>query len=334
MMTDNKVKGLSIFQRLLISYLFVGIFILSCSLVAYFIHERRVIRQEVEREFETYLRSSVNYFNRAYTSRINDDLSLIEIGPSINDYLSSRREDLLLNKSRIEQIFLHFTGKKESIYLSMRFIDPAGAERVITAGNRRQKNYTSLITHPDEPLYTHIYSLFRKLRSSRPRTILVEGPFAYQGAYTFLAGIAKTEPEVGGFGGAVILHCDLTDYFSYLKGYTQYKEYVASVLTHDGKLLYSPVEEKAALLSGRLQKQKFRPVNFYSISKMITLGSDNRPLFLVMFSAPPYIFRVLLTDTIKDSLIFIFGIMIILVLLAVRISRHIEKAVNLKNSEG
>ena len=134
MQQKKKIKGLSIFQKIFISYLFIGFSVLAVALAIYFIRERSTIQHNLKIEFGTHLRSSLYYFDRAYASRIYDDLSIMEISPTINDYLSSKKEDILLNKTRTEQIFLHFTSRKANIYLSMRLINHAGKLNMVTVG--------------------------------------------------------------------------------------------------------------------------------------------------------------------------------------------------------
>ena len=103
-------------------------------------------------------------------------------------------------------------------------------EKIITVGRKRIREYTTIDHFPNSVLYRRIYSLFERLRKENVGSILFEGPFKYRNnKTTFLVGISKMEPEIGGFGGAIIFLCDLTGYLNYLSDIKFYEMPVAFV---------------------------------------------------------------------------------------------------------
>lgn len=310
----KRPKGLSIFHRFLISYLGLGVIIVVITSGEYYLREQKTIKEELRSQFLNSLGTAIAYFDKTYGSRIKEDLSFVEKSYNFNSYLSSEKDEMLLAKSLAEQLFLHFTNKPKGIYLSARFIDSRGIERIITSGNKRLRDYASLDSlSSTDILYSKIYTLFKRLKSQKVGTILFEGPFQYGGKFTFVVGISKSEPEVGGFAGAVIFHCDLTDYSNYLDRYVFYKQHVARAVTLDDKQIFVPGQNT---LSWR------NPVSFYSISNTVNMGSDNQALLKVVFSISPDIFRAELRNTFKNLILYIFVIMVLVVILALVMSKQ------------
>lgn len=310
----KRPKGLSIFHRLLISYLGLGVIIVVITAGEYYLREQKTIKEELRSQFSNSLGTAIAYFDKTYDSRIKEDLSFVEKSYNFNSYLSSEKDEMLLAKSLAEQLFLHFTNKPKGIYLSARFIDSRGIERIITSGNKRLRDYASLDSFsPTDILYSKIYTLFKRLKSQKGGTILFEGPFQYGDKFTFVVGISKSEPEVGGFAGAAIFHCDLTDYSNYLDSYVFYKQHVARAVSLDDKQIFVPGQNT---LSWR------NPISFYSVSNTVNIGSDNQALLKVVFSISPDIFRAELRNTFKNLILYIFVIMVLVVILALVMSKE------------
>ncbi len=307
-------KGLSIFHRLLISYLGVGIIVVVITGVEFYLHEQKTIKEELKSNFAYSLDSSMAYFDRTYTSRIKEDLNFIEKSSAFNSFLSSQKDEMLLNRSLAEQLFLHFTDRIHGIYLTTRFIDSKGIEKVITSGNKRLRDYVSLDNFPPtDIIHLKTNTLFKRLKFEKLGTILFEGPFEYGGKFTFLVGSAKNEPEVGGFAGVVIFHCDLTDYFNHLDGYVFHKERVARAVTLDDIPIFIPAQSNTL-------KEGFS--SFYSVSQPVRISSNNQALFKVVFSVSVDIFRTELKSAFKNLILYILAIMFFVVILALVMSRQ------------
>ena len=317
----KRLKGLSIFYRFFISYLGVGSIICIVLGGGFYLREQKVIKEELKSQFSNALKNSITYFDNTYVSRGREDLSFIEKSYAFNSFLSSQKDEAILTKSLAEQLFLHFTNRTKGIYLSARFIDSRGIERVVTSGNKILRNYTSLDSFPSTNiLYSKIYTLFKRLKPEKVGTILFEGPFKYGDKFTFVVGISKSDPEVGGFAGAVIFHCDLTDYFNYLDGHVFYKEHVAKAFALDDELIFAPGQNTLSLQHPNLLKKE----SFYSVSDTVKMGSDNRALLKVVFSMSRDIFRAQLRSTFINLILYIYAIMILVAILAFVMSKQLS----------
>ena len=158
-------KGLSIFQKLFFAFLGVGLITLIISGTVHYRSKKEFIERTIAFQLSDSLRASIDYFNRTYTIPIKKDLGFIETSSSLNNFLTSQKDEALLTKPPAERLFLHFTGIAESIYLSSRFIDSKGEEKIITAGNKRVRDYATIDHFPNNVLYRRIYSLFKRLKS-------------------------------------------------------------------------------------------------------------------------------------------------------------------------
>ena len=322
MANEIRLKGLSIFYRHLLSYLGVGIIIIAIMAGAYWSNQQSAIKKELKSQFSNTLNASVLYFNHVYSSRITEDLKLMNISYTMNSYLSSSKEETLVAKSIVEQLCLHFTNSAGQMYLSARFIDQQGTEKIIVTGNKRIRNYTSVNDFPDNDLlYSNIYKLFNNLRYKEPGTILVEGPFKYDGKFTFVAGIAKSEPEIGGVAGALIFHCNLTDYFNYLEKLVSYKEHIANVYTLNNKPIFLPAHD-APLSDGRSALSAGAQHDFYQISQIIDVGPNKQPLFKIVFKISENIFRTESKRVFGHLLVLLSIVLILVAVFAYIMSRR------------
>lgn len=286
----------SIFQKIVIPFIIIGSITIIILQGNNYFSLRHLIIKELKSQFLTSLTSAAEYFETTYAVSIDRDLKFIERSDALNNFLSSQKDEMLLNHPSSERLFLFFTHRDRGIYLSARFIDAKGVEKIVVEGSKRIKHYVSFDAVPEDAFYTRLSVLFSKLKSEKTGVILCEGPFKYQDKYTFLVGIVKGEPEIGGVAGAVIFHCDLTDYFNHLAEYKFYGERVATVVSLDNKIMLSPAGDDTA-------KQKSK--DYYALTKEIKIGSGNQTLFNVVFGISPKIFQAETKKALTHSLLFI-----------------------------
>ena len=127
--------------------------------------EKNTITKELSAQLSNSLKDSVSFFKTVYVNQITEDLRFVENSYVLNSFLSSEKADILLNKSLMEQFFIYFTDRPNGKYLSTRYIDSTGEEKVITCGNKRLKTYSSLAAFSStDVLYSKIFALFKKLK--------------------------------------------------------------------------------------------------------------------------------------------------------------------------
>jgi len=297
-------KGLSIFHKLFIAFLCVAFITITISAVVRYRSKKGFIERTIKSQLTDSRERSINYFNRTFTIPIKKDLGFIEQSSSLNNFLTSQKDEALLTKPPAERLFLHFTKMPESIYLSSRFIDSKGREKIVTAGKRRVRDYATIDHFPNNVLYRRIYSLFERLKEENAGSILFEGPFKYKNnnKHTFLIGISKMEPEIGGFGGAIIFLCDLTGYLNYLSDIKFNQIPIAFVFSPDNHVMLSPEKEispdPALYLS-----QEANINNIFVLSSSVKLGSNNNVLLNLALIIPRKIFSSELKNALIDSVL-------------------------------
>ncbi|MFQ5538887.1 MAG: HAMP domain-containing protein, partial [Candidatus Binatia bacterium] len=121
-------------------------------------------------------------------------------------------------------------------------------ERIIISNGKRVRNYVSILQHAqDNNFRGKIAALFTRLSKAEPGDILFEGPIEHgDKTVSVLAGIAKREPEIGGFGGAVVAHVDLTDYLAHLSNFKIFGQTMAWLFDKTGKIISRPVPDEAS----------------------------------------------------------------------------------------
>ncbi len=314
-------KGLSIFHKLFIAFSGIGLITLFISGVVHYQSTKKFVEQTILSHLSTNLQSSLAYFDNTFTTPIYWDLQFLEASPSLNNFLTAQKEEILLVKPEVEKLFLHFTGQEKKMYLSLRFIDVRGEEKIITVGKKRVRTYTSREQFPDEEVYRGIYNLFDKLKTAEPGTIVFEGPFQYEERkLTFLLGISKTEPEIGGFGGAIFFYCDLTEYLQYLSGLTFHDITMAKIFDPDRQLLFSPVEKDSSSDPDLFAQQA---EDDFFVSAPIKLGSDNSLLGNLVLSLPRNLVSDELMNSLRVSALTVGGIILVVGFIAFVLSKNL-----------
>ena len=293
-------KGASIFQKLFTAFLCISLITLIISGVVHYKSKKKFIERTITSQISDNLHASIDYFNKMFTIPIKKDLDFIEVSPTLNNFLTSQKDETLLTKPPVERLFLYFTRRAESIYLSSRFIDSKGKEKIIASGKRRVRDYVTIDHFPNNMLYQKIYSLFKRLKAENLGSILFEGPFNYENKPTFVIGISKIEPEIGGFGGVVIFHCDLTGYLHYLSDIKFNRTPIAFLFSPDNHIMLSP-EREASPDSGLYLSQKEKTNNALAVSSSVKLGSNNNVLLNLVLSIPRKIFFSELKKAFIDS---------------------------------
>jgi len=308
-------RSFSIFHKLLISYIGIGALIVTILGLSFWVHEQDSISKELKTQFKASLEMSVAYFDRNYAQQASDDLNFIKTSTTFNNYLSYSQDDLHTAKSQAEQLFIQFTNRDQGVYLSARFIDSKGAERIITKANKRIKDYVSLDKiSSNDILHEKLKTLFNRLKTSSADIQVFEGPFEYNGRMTFLTASPVLDPEIGGFAGVVVLHCDLTDYSQYLYKYVIYEKHTAAAYGLDQlpllKYLNSDVKYKSMADDA---------------SELVKMGNPAKPFMRVVFSISPEIFKIKSWEVLKVMIAFLICIMALITLMAFIISKWFSK---------
>ena len=246
-----RLRHLSIFSRLLVSIAGAGLLVAIISGVAHYLFASRLIQESVRSQMETALQGSLAHFDKTYTLPVSGDLRVLESSSVVNDLLMSFGADVYLNKPAAERLFLSVAKSRPNLYSSIRLISADGQERIIISGGKRKRNYQWVLYPIDNNFEQTLARLFSRLSKAEPSHILFEGPLAHEDkTFSFLAGISKREPEIGGFGGVVVVHVNLTEYLTYLSNFQIFEQSMTWAFEQTGTRILMPPPEQVAFDPG------------------------------------------------------------------------------------
>lgn len=319
-----RATGIKLFHKIFLAYVLIGFLTISITNIIQYSNRKAFIENNFRSQGQQFLNAAVDYFHEVYNLRMMRDLRLIAESPSLDNMLTSQRNETLVTRPNVEKLFLHFTRNEAEKYLSLRFIDAKGEEQVITHGNRRIREYRSfdqLRDHSRDRLHAEIYHVYEELRRDPGGGVLVSKPFIHENQPTILAGIAKQDPEVFGFGGAIILHITLKGFYEYIAAAEVDGYPILKTFSLDGDKLFDAVP--GASLYTREDES-----HFIVAANLIKAGSDQRPLFVVKSMIPLASFSKEIHQELIDFLLIAFFMMALVALAAYVLSRVISRPIN------
>ncbi|MBF0271461.1 MAG: response regulator [Magnetococcales bacterium] len=234
----------SIFHKLLAWFVGGGILLILCfGSVQYWVVKRQ-IQQEMERSAQHAVDEAVAYFDRMQAIPLQSSLGILEKLSGLDDMLQAWGDRALLVKPHVERLFLHILSAQKGLFLSIRYFDRQGQEKVAVSGNKRIREYRNLNqSGSTDPYDQQARSLHQKLQELPFGSTRFSEPFQMpDGRWTVLAGIPKWDPEIGGFAGSILLHGDLTSYLRHVVA-MQVAGYQGARLYHRHGERFIPLEE-------------------------------------------------------------------------------------------
>jgi PAS domain S-box-containing protein len=316
--------GFTIFQRLLAAYVTITLIIVFVLGLVNLGAERRNIEQEARTHIISAADVSETLFRESFAVPITNDLQVIGSSPSLNDFLASRQEDVYLTKPGVERLFLQFTGRKDSIYLSLRYVDRDGREMVATEGNRRLRADPTAGQPAHDDLQDRIRHLTGSLRRTGPTTILFEGPFTHDGRSTALIGHSKTDPEAGGFAGAVIAHCNLSGYMEYLSTLEYLESGLVWAWDQDGSALLTP-EAKLPQPPTGTPRDPYDDI--FVVRRRLELTQGGETFLNLAFGIPPASITQARSTVLRQTLLGGGAILLVVVCIVWLVSRQLSQPI-------
>ncbi len=236
--------ALSIFHRILLAVAATSLAVAIVSGLAHYMFAARLTETSVRNQMQTALELSRAHFERTYMIPIMGDLQLLESSPPIDNLLTTYESEVSLERPVAERLFLSVIKTRPELYSTIRLVDANGHERILVKGSRRLRKYGSIAQYTGEAgVNGHIARLFMRLSRENPGHILFEGPLRdNENKFSFLAGITKREPDIGGFGGTVIAHIKLEDYLTYLSRFRIVNRTMAWMFDSSGQTVLMPAE--------------------------------------------------------------------------------------------
>lgn len=282
----------------------------AASGIVYYRHSKKAVedsireqacdlRERIEREFTLY-----------YAAPIAHELHILVTSPQLNNYLMSSKEEMLIHRAQVEQLFLSLSQGRD-LYRSTKFLDASGQETIGTCDNTRQRSFRSFAQRADDGLPgRNLNRVFTALQAENAPPLSYSAPFRdAQNKLGILVGVAKQEPEAGGFGGAVVQHCDLTGFVHDVSQNRIRGAAVVWVYDSEGKTLSAPPE-------GEIQQDP-RPrragaevsSDGCAYTARCRFLADDSPVMTVVCSVPPEIISRELAPVIR-SVVVIFSVLL------------------------
>jgi PAS domain S-box-containing protein len=233
---QDYLYGRTIFSRLFWSFVGTSISIILIATLLYYNDASQNTEQQMRKDLEVSLQQSIAIFEKGYLTPIEGALKMMEMSPSLNNFLKTHDEQATLLRFDIEKQFVKLIDTYPEIYSSVRFVDNFGRESVVVEEKKRIRDYSSLLNKPQQkPSLQQLTTLFRKIETGEPRQIHFSPVFiSAQGHSHFYAGIALLEPDISGFGGAIIFECDLGEFIQEMESFNYRDHPIASLLTAAG----------------------------------------------------------------------------------------------------
>lgn len=197
---NNSLFG-HIFWRFVITSLLIIVFVFTL----YNIYSVKVTKQHIEEEIKLSLTKTTAHIEKAYLNPVENVLAFMEMSPSVNNFLITQQTQANLIRFDIEKQFVQIIRSNPELYHSIRFINSTGNEKVIVKDNKRIRKYVSVLNNTFTDQQSKKTTLFYQLKEATPRQVHFLPTYRKNNKLYFHAGIALLEPEIGGFGGCIII---------------------------------------------------------------------------------------------------------------------------------
>jgi Amt family ammonium transporter len=200
-----------------------------------------LIESSMQAQMHNVLVTSRVYLERAYQVPVSGELRLLEASPVVDRLLVARGPERLLERLAAERVFLSVIRANPGRYRSLVLFD-VDAEPVVATFDGKRVSPALFPTSGGEQ------ELFAALAAERPGTVRYSGPVRHaDGRYSMLVGVAKSDPDIAGFGGAIIAQAPLTDFARHISGVEVLGHKVVWLLDGDGEILSAPTGASSRL---------------------------------------------------------------------------------------
>lgn len=229
-MVKDKIRGLSIFHRLLATFLSVIVVFGGVLVLAFYSFNRQSIERYTRERIYQQFESMEHEFKDEWQNELIASLKLLAANPVLDEFIVSPRVEKDIRARSVERLFRQYIRYMQN-YKRIYFVDPLGRERITvdrTGGIREHRNLRES-------------SLFRRLESTVPGTVRMEGPYRDQNGEVIVSlAIAKADPDRGSFGGVLIIDFSLKRLLDYLGETTIFGENPVWAIAPDGEVLKQP----------------------------------------------------------------------------------------------
>lgn len=351
-MTSKREKGISIFVRILVTFLCVNIVTSGILIVISFAFHRKSIEKRTKETVTQQLEILRDNFENDYRINLKQSLDVLVSSSILDDYTTVSENEKKILIKKIELLFIQ-TIQAHRTYHGIRFVDADGNIIISVAGKSRHKEMVNLKNIKPDPLSSLPASLgvgvklFKTLESiplllsggymewfMPPRELQFEGPFVDEnGSLSLLAGVSKLDLDIGAFGGVVLIHQKLDYFFNGLGDVKFFDENLIWVFDADGQLLKSPEKSENRLVPNNYLLKTFQGTPRLIDGKGGLIAYQDfsiisgKPFVRVVISIPS---ALLLKDFSSSIRFFSFVLvcsMILVLLVSLYVSRYLSKPI-------
>ena len=300
----NMIRRFPISYCLLALMMAVAMIAASVSGYVQFISAKKNASEALSKQLRIDMNACIEHFANKYSTGIERALTDIESSPGLDHFLSSPSEESIIYLIDEEKKFQWLASKTPGC-VTMNFIGRDGKEVISVSKSRRIRNLVSIF-ESNEEYHKRAASLFRRLKGLPAGTVLFEKPFSSGGSTEFIAGMAKSDPEIGGFAGAIIMRMDLSIYIGYLSSRGESGDSLLWLFDAEGGTILAPENQSLSPNPSTVIFDNSRnSENDIIFSRNIMAGQPERIFLKIAFSASPRIFSSLTAEIVKSTLLVI-----------------------------
>ncbi|MBN1405862.1 MAG: hypothetical protein JW946_05015 [Candidatus Omnitrophica bacterium] len=274
-------KSFSVFTYLFSSFFTVGAVIFVLFSLLLIISYTYYFYVDIKSDIDYDLDAVSAYFDQSYATETERLFAILSEAYVFDNLIDASEDKGLFYKPLCEQLLSRCIKGDNSIYISFRFLDNNGNEKIIVEKTRRTQEHYSPAQHPKNEFYDRMYSLYRRLDVSAPGLIFVEGPFIYDSKNIFLIGMAKKDITTGGLDGVFIAHCDMANLMNYIAGNKKLGGLYGEIVDSEGKKI---AVKNATGVMVMAEAPAWRKKYFYSASRELKIGSPPAAICSAIFS--------------------------------------------------
>lgn len=315
-----KIRGLSILTRLFFALL--GTTVICCgalSIVFYKSKKISIVKNTTERlRWELSQVASIFYFR--FSDELVRDLRALSNSPVLEDLMTASGANAEVKARDLARQFRQ-TVDYHGDYDAISFFNWTGDRRVIITRDN---------VGVDKLDQVHRV-LFAQLGNTTSKSVRLIGPWEDRnGGVVFTAGISIPDPDIGRFGGAIIIDCRLDNFFGRLRSIRVSGVHPLWILGPDGRLLSQPGKGSVLFDPRPLLPLAHQDVSNVVATKFGTVFyrdlyvTPDIPLIRLALSIPSFVFDREAREGLR-VLFFVFaGVLIVVFLLSYFLSKYLS----------
>lgn len=278
------------------------------STIGHYVFTARIIEDSIEQQMESSLELTTGYLEDNYSEELHYDLNLLNSSREVNQFLSSTTDEYLIHQQNVERLFLSFSKSRDTLYKSIRLIDISGNEIAIIKNKKRYRQFNTVISSSPTPTNLMISELFLELKNLPPGTVRFSRPAFEDGMAYFFVGIAKTDPDIGGVGGAIIITFTLEEFTEYLNNFKVFGNSLVWVFTHTGESIYRVNETTTLNPYPFLYEGEKKPDDFLIYTSEKLAPDSIQHIIQIAIALPPEAKKELLKNLLIITVLILFTI--------------------------